>query len=81
MIGKKYARNYAKSAVNQASISTTDIKSFKIKIPTLKEQLKIADVITAADNEIAIHQNQLVALKQQKKALMQQLLTGKKRVI
>ena len=80
MIGKKYARNYAKSAVNQASISTADIKSFKIKIPTLKEQLKIADVITAADNEITIHQNQLAALKQQKKALMQQLLTGKKRV-
>lgn len=52
----------------------------KVKIPMLLEQQKIAAVLSIADKEIAIHQNQLTTLKQQKKGLMQQLLTGKKRV-
>ena len=51
-----------------------------IILPPLDEQQKIAAVLSAADNEITIHQNQLTALKQQKTGLMQQLLTGKKRV-
>jgi type I restriction enzyme S subunit len=77
-IGKKYAKTYAKSAVNQASISTTDIKSFKVFIPV--EQQKIAAVLTTADQEIDNLRAQLNHLKQEKKALMQQLLTGKRRV-
>lgn len=79
-IGKRYAKLYAKAAVNQASISTTEIKTFKIKIPNKNEQQKIASVLSAADAEITTIQNQLDNLKQQKKALMQQLLTGKRRV-
>jgi type I restriction enzyme S subunit len=47
---------------------------------SIEEQQNIASVLTAADTEIATHQQQLAALKQQKKGLMQQLLTGKKRV-
>lgn len=49
-------------------------------LPPLDEQQKIATVLSAADQEITTHQNQLAALKQQKKALMQQLLTGKVRI-
>ncbi len=51
-----------------------------ISLPKLEEQQKIASVLSAADNEIETHQSQLSALKQQKKGLTQQLLTGKKRV-
>jgi type I restriction enzyme S subunit len=46
----------------------------------IEEQQKIASVLSTADKEIESHQKQLSALKQQKKGLMQQLLTGKKRV-
>ncbi|CCE23759.1 restriction endonuclease subunit S [Methylotuvimicrobium alcaliphilum] len=46
----------------------------------VQEQKKIASVLSAADTEIQTHQKQLATLKQQKKGLMQQLLTGKKRV-
>lgn len=55
---------------------------FKIKIlyPTIKEQKKIAQVLTLADREIDLYQQQLTQLKTEKKALMQQLLTGQKRV-
>jgi len=52
----------------------------KVRIPELFEQQKIATILSAADKEIETHQKQLEALKQQKKGLMQQLLTGRKRV-
>lgn len=51
-----------------------------IKLPSLKEQQKIATVLTTADREIELLQTKLEALKQEKIALMQQLLTGKRRV-
>lgn len=51
-----------------------------ISLPKLEEQQKIASVLTAADKEIEIVQAKLSHLKQEKKALMQQLLTGKRRV-
>ena len=51
-----------------------------IALPSIQEQQKIGSVLTAADKEIQTHQKQLSALKEQKKGLMQQLLTGKKRV-
>ena len=55
-------------------------ESVKFSIPTLKEQQKIAAVLTNADQEIELLEQQLADLKQEKKALMQQLLTGKRRV-
>ncbi|MGO2236319.1 MAG: restriction endonuclease subunit S [Marinomonas sp.] len=58
-----------------------DFKGIHIRIPSLYEQKKIASVLTNADQEIALLQQQLADLKQEKKALMQQLLTGKRRVL
>lgn len=52
-----------------------------IPIPSKEEQEKIASVLSAADQEIETLQSQLEGLKQEKKALMQQLLTGKRRVL
>ncbi|MDN5625647.1 MAG: hypothetical protein L0G96_21120 [Acinetobacter sp.] len=46
----------------------------------MQEQRKIAKVLCIADQEIETLQEKLDCLKQEKKALMQQLLTGKKRV-
>lgn len=48
--------------------------------PPLEEQRKIASVISKADQEINSLQNQLAKLKEQKKGLMQKLLTGAVRV-
>lgn len=58
----------------------SDIKPIVVKLPRVEEQQKVASILFAADTEIEIHQKQLAALKEQKKGLMQQLLTGKKRV-
>ena len=57
-----------------------DFSQVKVAIPSLPEQKAIAEVLTAADNEIVTHRKKLDALRLQKHGLMQQLLTGKTRV-
>ncbi|WP_412972947.1 restriction endonuclease subunit S [Glaciecola sp. MF2-115] len=51
-----------------------------IGMPCKEEQRKIAAVLNNLDSENKILNKQLKDLKQEKKALMQQLLTGKRRV-
>ncbi|AYM88770.1 restriction endonuclease subunit S [Pseudoalteromonas agarivorans] len=58
-----------------------ELKEKDFKYPTdIREQERIASVLTNADKEIDLLEQQLADLKQEKKALMQQLLTGKRRV-
>jgi type I restriction enzyme S subunit len=64
----------------QSNLNAAMVKDFKLSPPPLDEQKKIAAVLTNADKEIELLEQQLVDLKQEKKALMQQLLTGKRRV-
>lgn len=80
-LGRKWAWRLAKKAVNQASISSSEVKSIRLLLPPLPEQTAIAAVLTAADREIALYEQKLAALEEQKKGLMQQLLTGAKRLV
>ncbi|MGN5094956.1 restriction endonuclease subunit S [Aeromonas sp. 61P] len=52
----------------------------KIKLPPLPEQNKIAQILSTWDKAIITTEQLLANSQQQKKALMQQLLTGKKRL-
>lgn len=63
------------------NISKRQLVKTAIPLPSLKEQQKIAAVLTTADKEIELLEQQLADLQQEKKALMQVLLTGKKRVV
>jgi len=65
---------------NYPAINSYVVKSLKIPLPDYFEQQKIASVLSTADNEIEYLQNQLEKLKEQKKGLMQKLLTGEVRV-
>lgn len=58
----------------------SDLGHLRFKLPSSKEQLKIAELLNASDHEIDLLRKQLEALKQQKKGLMQKLLTGEVRV-
>lgn len=62
------------------NVDKKDFFSLKIIYPSFEEQTSIAQVLTAADREIELAQQKLELLRQQKRGLMQQLLTGKKRV-
>lgn len=61
-------------------ISYSDLSSVKIPYPPIDEQQKIAKVLNNCDEEIRLLGKKLEMLKQQKKGLMQKLLTGEIRV-
>lgn len=63
-----------------AEISKKDFCKIHISAPPLPEQKAIAAVLNTADEEITAIESDLSRLRQEKKALMQQLLTGKRRV-
>lgn len=63
------------------NVKPADFMALSISTPKINEQQKIASVLTNADKEIEALKQQFDDLKQEKKALMQQLLTGKRRVI
>ena len=54
--------------------------TIKIDLPSLEEQNAIATVLINADKEIELANKKLASLQSQKRGLMQQLLTGKKRI-
>ena len=54
--------------------------SLSMNLPPIEEQNKIVEVISTATNEIELAKEKLERLRRQKRGLMQQLLTGKKRV-
>ena len=62
------------------NLSLTEFKNIKIPVPPLPEQKKIADCLSTWDCAIEKQSQLINALTQRKKALMQQLLTGKKRL-
>lgn len=62
------------------SINNNDLKKFKIPLPPLPEQKAIADCLSTWDVAIEKQSQLIETLTQRKKALMQQLLTGKKRL-
>lgn len=65
---------------NQENLNAEIIKNFKIPWPDELEQQKIAAILSTQDKVIELKEKLLAQKQQQKKYLMQQLLTGKKRL-
>lgn len=62
---------------------TFDFDSFlqtKMKLPSIGEQAAIAQALQAADKEISLLKSKVEKLREKKKGIMQQLLTGKIRI-
>ena len=58
------------------SYNAGDVESMQIYLPSLLEQEQIGGFFKQLDNLITLHQRKLEEMKNQKKALMQLLLTG-----
>ena len=64
----------------QPNFNAAIIKALSIHTPNVKEQQAIADILSAADKEIDLLEQELAQQQQKKKSLMQLLLTGIARV-
>ncbi len=65
----------------QPNLSLQNISELQIEFPKMKEQISIAQILTDMDNEIESLQKKLSKYKQLKQGLMQELLTGKIRLV
>lgn len=73
-------RNSAQGSVRE-TVDFKTLSSIKINLPSdISEQQAIANVLSTADDEIDLLNKKLILFKEQKKGLMQQLLTGNIRV-
>ena len=64
----------------QPNLNKQIVSDFEFNIPSLEEQKKIAGLLSVIDEEIENLKKQLELRKQQKKGLMQRLLTGEVRI-
>lgn len=78
---RQKARNLARQAVSQASINTTELKALEILLPPLPEQTAIATILSDMDAEIAALEAKLTKARNIKQGMMQELLTGRIRLV
>lgn len=64
----------------QLGLGKADVQKTWINVPEHAEQCAIAAILMLADSDLIKLGDQLTTLRQEKSALMQQLLTGKRRV-
>ncbi|MFH4214569.1 restriction endonuclease subunit S, partial [Acinetobacter baumannii] len=62
-------------------ISLEELRKVKVLSPPYTEQNKIAQILSTWDQAISATEKLIESSQKQKKALMQQLLTGKKRLL
>lgn len=81
MFFTKQAETFCEGSGTRYVISLSKFREMKVYYPISKEeQAAIANILWAADQDILLLKTKLTALKQQKKGLMQVLLTGRVRV-
>lgn len=68
------------SLIEKQRVHFSDFLDFSIPLPPLEERKKIAEILTTQDKVIELKEKLLAEKQRQKKYLMQQLLTGRKRL-
>lgn len=77
---RKHLESQMTGSAGQKRVPADSISSYKIPVPPLSEQQKIAEVLSTWDKAIEKQSQLIEKLELRKKGLMQQLLTGKKRL-
>lgn len=82
-LGSDAAKNEIRMGSKQGTVINLhleEIEKFRIPLPPLPEQKRIADCLGALDREISLLKNKAARFREQKNGLMQKLLTGAVRV-
>ena len=75
-----YRANTSSSVARRGSLRYDEFSAIHIWLPCKKEQTAIANILYTCDEELRLLRSQRTAIDQQKRGLMQRLLTGKIRV-
>ena len=75
-----YNRVSTGSLVEKQRVHFSQFLEFMLPLPSINERAKIAAILTTQDKVIELKEKRLAEKQRQKKYLMQQLLTGKKRL-
>lgn len=78
--GRAYFMACAKRSTNLASINSTQLKAFPVVLPPIEEQRAMSRMFGVWDEAIALHERELERLRREKLALMQDLMSGRRRV-
>ncbi len=78
--GRSYFRSCSKQSTNLASINSTQLRQFPTLLPTLREQQKLSEIVATWDEALEKLDALIAAKERRKQALMQQLLTGRRRL-
>jgi len=76
---KKQIDEHLGATINQ--ITNKSLNSFEIPFPSMEEQTRIATILSDMDNEITALETKLEKYKKVKLGMMQNLLTGKIRLV
>jgi type I restriction enzyme S subunit len=76
----KFFRNSQGLVEDTLNCKFKDLAIIKVEVPEYNEQFAISELVLKAEEEIRLSEQKLAALQQQKKGLMQKLLTGEVRV-
>jgi len=82
LMGEYFKRELSKSLIgtDQPYIRTPILLKIKIPLPPLPEQQKIAEILSTVDKKLELLRKRKEKLERVKKGLMNDLLTGRKRV-
>ena len=76
----EYNKRMEGSIDRRGGLRWKTFSGIKFSLPSIEEQTAIAQILQRADQEISLLNHKLTHLQDQKKGLMQQLLTGNKRL-
>jgi type I restriction enzyme S subunit len=79
-VGQTAVQAQSMTSSGLRTLSVGRIREIQIPVPPLPEQCKIADILTTWDEALEKLDAMIAAKERRKKALMQQLLIGKKRL-
>ena len=77
---KRYFYGHAKQTSNLCTINSRELKNWPVPIPPMPEQDKMLEVLNACEDSDQAALRNLEALRQLRKSLLQNLLTGKIRI-
>ena len=76
---QRQIRDNIGATINQ--ITNKDMKAFRLKLPPVDEQAAIAAVLSEMDTELAVLEQRREKTRALKQGMMQELLTGRTRLI